>query len=193
MELVGALNRELVNASAALMEASRTLEVISSRNFSSEMANLEQYESIVTSALSLARTLWEVATSIDEEVSRFKQGFDMKSLLQHIKKGRGGEEEGAHHFFFLELQVSRINVTLRDFASLLQNTLNISVALSCQSNEAQRNAAEVDRTIREIQVGLYSLQRLHHLYKTSFTRTYLLWRRLSTTCWPMLFWMLHGF
>ena len=46
-----------------------------------------------------------------------------------------------------------MNETLNDFETLLQNTLEISQQLSCQSSQAQNNSERVDQIILEIQVG----------------------------------------
>ncbi len=84
MELVSALNSELINTSMALMEATQILEVISRRNFSAEMMSLEQYESVVGSALALATTLWEVAVQINAEVSHPGDLYDRAKLTPSL-------------------------------------------------------------------------------------------------------------
>ncbi len=58
--------------------------------------------------------------------------------------------------------MNRVNVTLRDFETLLQDTLAISQELSCQSSNAQDNSERVNEIILALQV-CFSTVITHHV------------------------------
>lgn len=67
-QLVAVLTDQLNATVEALMEASRILELIASRNFSGEAADLQQYQLITQSVLALATRLWDSTTNISNQV-----------------------------------------------------------------------------------------------------------------------------
>ena len=69
MLLVDELNEELNATVLALAEATRIQVEISGRNFSADVANLEQYQALTGEVLSLATRLLDSINAIDAQVS----------------------------------------------------------------------------------------------------------------------------
>lgn len=64
------LTDELNATVSALLEATQTLVDISSRNFSTEMSDLNRYQALTEAAVSLATRLWDSINAISNRVSK---------------------------------------------------------------------------------------------------------------------------
>jgi hypothetical protein len=73
---VSELTDELNATVSALEEATLILVDVSSRNFSAEAADLEQYQVQTEAALSLATRLWDAISSINDQVSFIASVFE---------------------------------------------------------------------------------------------------------------------